>query len=217
MQEPILLVEDDYILQFSLATILRREGYAVDTARNVSEARLALVSRRPRIVLLDLGLPDGSGIDILKACATEPDRPLIIVTTANDSPKAALEALSLGAFDYLTKPINHETLRYTLRRAVSYDQLRQQVREYEQLKTEIEEASITVRKVAHSISQALTAIMGEAQLVRAEVTDASLLSSLDRIVRMAETVAQHVTTIRTLRLFALRESGGESAAEIGYE
>ncbi len=217
MQEPILLVEDDYILQFSLATILRREGYAVDTARNVSEARLALVSRRPRIVLLDLGLPDGSGIDILKACATEPDRPLIIVTTANDSPKAALEALSLGAFDYLTKPINHETLRYTLRRAVSYDQLRQQVREYEQLKTEVEEASIAVRKVTHSISQALTAIMGEAQLVREEVIDESLLSSLDRIVRMAEAVAQHVTTIRSLRLFALRESGGEAATEIGYE
>jgi DNA-binding NtrC family response regulator len=217
VQEPILLVEDDYILQFSLATILRREGYAVDTARNVSEARLALVSRRPRIVLLDLGLPDGSGIDILKACATEPDRPLIIVTTANDSPKAALEALSLGAFDYLTKPINHETLRYTLRRAVSYDQLRQQVREYEQLKTEVEEASIAVRKVTHSISQALTAIMGEAQLVREEVIDESLLSSLDRIVRMAEAVAQHVTTIRSLRLFALRESGGEAATEIGYE
>ncbi|MGB9738278.1 MAG: response regulator [Chloroflexus aggregans] len=216
MQEPILLVEDDYILQFSLATILRREGYAVDIARNVSEARLALVSRRPRIVLLDLGLPDGSGIDILKAWATEPDRPLIIVTTANDSPKTALEALSLGAFDCLTKPINHEMLRYTLRRAVSYDQLRQQVRDYERLKAEVEEASITVRKVVHSISQALTAIMGEAQLVREEVTDESLLSSLDRIVRITETVAQHVTTIRSLRLFALRESGGEQATEVRH-
>lgn len=213
MQEPILLVEDDHILQLSLTTMLRRDGYAVDTARNVTEARLAILARRPRIILLDLGLPDGSGFDILNWLAMEPDRPLIIVTTANDSPKAALEALSLGAFDYLTKPINHDTLRHTLRRAVSYDQLRLQVREYERLKTEVDEARIAVRAMAHHISQALTVMMGEAQLVREEVNDMSLRASLDRIVRMTEEAAQMIATLRAVRLFAPRESSVDPSSE----
>mgnify|MGYP005841120665 CR=1 FL=1 len=209
MQEPILLVEDDQILQLTLTTMLRRDGYAVDTARNIAEARLAILSRRPRIILLDLGLPDGSGFDILNWLNLEPDRPLIIVTTANDSPKAAFEALGLGAFDYLTKPINHETLRYTLRRAVSYDQLRQQVRNYEELRSEVDEARLTVRSAAHHISQALTVIMGEAQLVREEISDPALRASLDRIVRMAEEAAQTLATLRTNRLLAPREGSVE--------
>jgi len=215
VQEPILLVEDDQILQLSLTTMLRREGYAVDTARNVAEARLAILNRHPRVILLDLGLPDGSGFDILTGLSTEIDRPLVIVTTANDSPKAAIEALAAGAFDYLTKPINHETLRYTLRRAVSYDQLRQQVREFERLQTAVDEAQLTVRSVTHHISQVLTVIVGEAQLVREEVTDASLRGSLDRIVRMAEDAAQMMATLRAVRLFAPRETSVGSGLDSG--
>ncbi|MEF3274225.1 MAG: response regulator [Chloroflexus sp.] len=206
MQEPILLVEDDQILQLSLTTMLRREGYAVDTARNVAEARLAIMNRQPRIILLDLGLPDGSGFDILTALATDIDRPLVIITTANDSSKAVLDALASGAFDYLVKPINYEMLRYTLRRAVSYDQLRRQMREYERLQAEVEQAQVVVRSVAHHISQALTVIVGEAQLVRTEVNDTALRTSLDRIVRMAEEAAQRIVTLRSIRLFASYES-----------
>lgn len=206
MQEPILLVEDDQILQLSLTTMLRREGYAVDTARNVAEARLAIMNRQPRIILLDLGLPDGSGFDILTALATDIDRPLVIITTANDSSKAVLDALASGAFDYLVKPINYEMLRYTLRRAVSYDQLRRQMREYERLQAEVEQAQVVVRSIAHQISQALTVIVGEAQLVRTEVNDTALRTSLDRIVRMAEEAAQRIVTLRSIRLFASYES-----------
>lgn len=61
VHEPILLVEDDPVIQLSLTTILRRDGYTIDTARNLAEARQLIASRRPRVILLDLGLPDGSG------------------------------------------------------------------------------------------------------------------------------------------------------------
>ncbi len=213
MQEPVLLVEDDHILQLSLTMMLRRDGYTVDTARSVTEARLAILSRRPRIILLDLGLPDGSGFDILNWLSLEPDRPLIIVTTANDTPKAAIDALALGAFDYLIKPINHEMLRYTLRRAVSYNQLRQQVRDYERLRGEVEEARLAVRSATHHISQALTVIMGEAQLAREEVSDLTLRANLDRIARMADEAAQTVATLRGLRLFATRDPALEPPAD----
>ncbi len=72
---------------------------------------------------------------------------------------------------------------------------------------------MAVRAVAHHISQALTVMMGEAQLVREEVNDMSLRASLDRIVRTTEEAAQMIATLRAVRLFAPRESGVEPPAE----
>ncbi len=213
VHEPILLVEDDPVIQLSLTTILRRDGYTIDTARNLAEARQLIASRRPRVILLDLGLPDGSGFELLKWLTKEPDRPLIIVTTANDTPKAILEAIALGAFDYLTKPINSDILRYTMQRALNYDQLWQQARNCEELQSDVQQTRQTIRDMAHHISQVLTVIMGEAQLVHEEVTDPTLRESLNRIVRMAEDAAQTLSALRALRLLGIQESNSEFSHE----
>jgi DNA-binding NtrC family response regulator len=213
VHEPILLVEDDPVIQLSLTTILRRDGYTIDTARNLAEARQLIASRRPRVILLDLGLPDGSGFELLKWLTTEPDRPLIIVTTANDTPQSILHAITLGAFDYLTKPINNDILRHTIQRALNYDRLRQQARNYEELQSEVQQTRQVFRDMAHHISQVLTVIMGEAQLVHAEITDPTLRESLNRIVRMAEDAAQTLSALRALRLLGAQESNSELSYE----
>jgi DNA-binding NtrC family response regulator len=206
MQEQLLVVEDDIVLQLSLTAMLRREGFATLTARTVSEAEAHLQTEHPVIVLLDLGLPDGSGFDVLAQLNGTPDTPLAIVTTANDSLAVAIEALRLGAFDFLTKPINHDLLRNALRRAVEHYRLRKSAREIERLRAHEEAMRATARAAAHHISQHLTVIMGEAQLLQEELGDPNAQLALDRIVQATEAAAQTLNDLRSARQFVVAEA-----------
>lgn len=205
MQQQLLVVEDDVVLQLSLTAMLRREGYQILAARSVNEAHVQLLQERPTVVLLDLGLPDGSGFDILSYLKGVADQPLVIVTTANDSTSTAIEALRLGAFDFLTKPINNELLRTALRRAVEHHGLRQQAREIERLRAHEEAMRATARAAAHHISQHLTVIMGETQLLQEELVDQEARASLERILRATEQAAQTLAGLRSARHFVVKE------------
>jgi DNA-binding NtrC family response regulator len=209
MQEQLLVVEDDVVVQLSLTAMLRREGFAILTARSVSEARVQLLQARPIVVLLDIGLPDGSGFDILAQLNGVPDAPLAIVTTANDSMSVAIESLRLGAFDFLTKPINHELLRNALRRAVEHYRLRKSAREIERLRAHEEAMRATARAAAHHISQHLTVIMGESQLLQEELTDPTVRLALDRIIQATEHAAQTLSHLRSARQFIVTETNSK--------
>lgn len=206
MQEQLLVVEDDVVLQLSLTAMLRREGFQILAARSVAEARVQLLRERPTVVLLDVGLPDGSGFEILEQLRTFPDSPLAIVSTASDALTTAVEALRLGAFDYLTKPINNDLLRAAVRRAVEYYRLRQSAREIERLRALEEAMRATARAAAHHISQHLTVIMGETQLLQEELADPQARSSLERILRATENAAQTLVELRAARHFVVKES-----------
>lgn len=206
MQEQLLVVEDDVVLQLSLTAMLRREGFAILAARSVAEARVQLMRERPTVVLLDLSLPDGSGFEILEQLRIEADSPLAIVSTASDSLATAVEALRLGAFDYLTKPINNDLMRAAVRRAVEYYRLRQSAREIERLRAHEEAMRATARAAAHHISQHLTVIMGETQLLQEELADPETRASLERILRATEQAAQTLVDLRSARHFVVKES-----------
>jgi two-component system KDP operon response regulator KdpE len=99
----ILVVDDEPQILRTLATNLRARGIEVDLAGNASEALRSLAASRPDLVLLDLGLPDGDGIDLvhrLRAWTTVP----IIVLSARGREEDKVAALDAGANDYLTKP-----------------------------------------------------------------------------------------------------------------
>lgn len=206
MQEQLLLVEDDVVLQLSLTAMLRREGYGVLAVRSVAEARVQLLSERPTVLLLDVGLPDGSGFEILEDLRASPDSPLAIVATASDSFAIATEALRLGAFDFLTKPINNDLLRAAVRRAVEHYRLRQSAREIERLRAHEEAMRATARAAAHHISQHLTVIMGETQLLHEELSDPEARAGLERILRATEQAAQTLVELRAARHFVVREN-----------
>ncbi|EFO78963.1 response regulator receiver [Oscillochloris trichoides DG-6] len=205
MPEHLMLIEDDLVLQVSLSAMLRREGYTLLVARSVAEAHTLLEREHPIVVLLDLGLPDGSGFDVLNEINQSPDRPLVIVTTANDSMGTAIKALRLGAFDFLTKPINNNLLRNAIRRAVEHYRLRQSAREIELLRAHEEAMRATARAAAHHISQHLTVIMGETQLLQEELHDPEVRSSLERILRATEQAAQTLADLRSARHFVIKE------------
>lgn len=197
MQQQLLVVEDDVVLQLSLTAMLRREGFRLITARTVAEARLQLLRERPSVVLLDLGLPDGSGLELLADLTSAPDGPLAIVSLPADTPAAASEAIRLGAFDYVARPINNDLLRAAVERAAEHYRLRSLAREVEHLRAQWDQMRAMARTMAHHISQHLTVIMGETQLLQEELDDPEVWAGLEQIVRAAEQSAQSLVELRT--------------------
>jgi DNA-binding NtrC family response regulator len=104
--QSILIIDDDANLRRSMDLILQHAGYAVATAGNVEEIWQALSSRKYDLVILDIKMPDASGLDLLEPMiAQQPGTPVAILT-AHASPMAAVEAIEKGASNYLLKPIN---------------------------------------------------------------------------------------------------------------
>jgi two-component system NtrC family response regulator len=106
----VLIVDDDPALREGLAEALTDLGHAVRTAASGREA-LAAVSRDTDAVLLDLRMPGGiDGIEVLRRIRARDDAPPVVVLTAYASPENTIEAMRLGAFDHLVKPIGREAL-----------------------------------------------------------------------------------------------------------
>ncbi len=116
----ILLVEDDPPTRRSLARDLAAKGYRVKTAADGRAALRHWATRRPDLVLLDLGLPDIDGLRIIRRMRREAATPIVIIS-ARDEEVTKVDALELGADDYVTKPFStgelHARLRAVLRRA----------------------------------------------------------------------------------------------------
>ena len=119
----ILVVEDDRSVNNLITTILKTHDYRYLTALNGAEAVLEASSHNPDIVLLDLGLPDTDGVDIIKKIRTWSNMPIIVISARNED-KDKIEALDAGADDYVTKPFSVEELLARIRvalRRVRYD------------------------------------------------------------------------------------------------
>jgi DNA-binding response OmpR family regulator len=102
-QRKILLVEDDILVQKNNKEILEMSGYAVILAMDLAEARKAVAEQIPDIIVLDIGLPDGDGIDYLKELRQNLNIPILMLTAAQASEKL-LESYQAGGDDYLSKP-----------------------------------------------------------------------------------------------------------------
>ncbi|MGH7342846.1 MAG: sigma-54-dependent transcriptional regulator, partial [Candidatus Rokuibacteriota bacterium] len=99
----VLVVEDNADFLDSLTLLIEREGFAVRGARTVEEARASMRERPADIVLVDLTLPDGDGLDLLRDPPAD-GRADFVVITGNATVDSAVTALREGALDYLTKP-----------------------------------------------------------------------------------------------------------------
>ena len=111
----VLLIEDDEMVGDSLRAALRGQGFAVDWVRDGRAADAVLSSERFDVVLLDLGLPQRSGTEVLRALRSRADATSVIVVTARDALSDKVAALDLGADDYLVKPFELDELLARLR------------------------------------------------------------------------------------------------------
>jgi two-component system repressor protein LuxO len=125
----ILMVEDSPSLSAVYQAYLENTEYQVVTAETLREARASLSAYQPDIVLLDIELPDGNGMDFLDHIRELEAPPSVIVMTAHGSSDMAVEAIQRGAVDFLTKPFDGARLRVTLRNAAAQRQQDQRISE----------------------------------------------------------------------------------------
>ena len=117
----LLIVEDELDLATALATGLRREGYAVDTASTAADARERLLETPYDVVCLDLGLPDGDGRDVCRELRggqlqlADTTQPRVLMLTARDALDDRVGGLDDGADDYLVKPFSFAELAARVR------------------------------------------------------------------------------------------------------
>lgn len=124
----ILVVDDDHEMADLLSDILRDAGYSVSIANSGTEALARIEDERPDVLISDLRMSGMSGHALqAELKRVEPDLPIVIIT-AFGSIQSAVESMKLGAFDYITKPFDHDELLLVVARAVENQHLRQEIR-----------------------------------------------------------------------------------------
>ncbi len=123
----IVVVDDEDLIRTWLGEKLRSAGYTVETASTGAEGRRLVTTAAPALVLLDLRLPDGNGIQLLEEYR-DIDRDLIvIIVTAYGEIDTAVEAVKSGAYDFVEKPVEFDSLLLTIEKALETRRLRRQV------------------------------------------------------------------------------------------
>lgn len=120
---PLLLVEDEANLGQTLRDYLRSKKFQVEWSANCAEARIKFKEINPVVAILDIGLPDGSGIDLAKEFRKSRKDCVLLFCTALNDPGLRVEGLELGAEDYITKPFELKELTLRLDRILKSRQL----------------------------------------------------------------------------------------------
>ena len=145
------IVDDERNIQATLAAILERRGYASASAFTGKQGLQMISDQKPDVLLLDLGLPDGEGLDLLKTIRTlHPSLPVIVVT-ANDSLNNAIASIKIGAFHFISKPYVPDELLSLVSKALESRGLRQETvqlrEETERLKKRVQRAEAQLQPI----------------------------------------------------------------------
>lgn len=125
----VLIIEDEKLIRWSLRKKFESLGYTVTDAENGAEATKALDSGVFDLVMLDYKLPDTTGIDVLRTIRETDEDVVVIMMTAYSSVEMAVDAIKLGAYDYLTKPFDMDAVVFKVQTALETTKLRREVRE----------------------------------------------------------------------------------------
>jgi len=147
----ILIVDDDKIILDSLCEFLRLEGYDTSPAQSFKEAVKQLQQQRFSLVITDVNIPDGNGFDILAHIRKNYPHTVVIVITGYGTIESAVEAIKMGAYDYLTKPIIDDELRLAVDRAIKQQSL---VSENIDLRSQLEQKYSLDNIISHDYKMA---------------------------------------------------------------
>jgi len=128
MSSSILVVEDEKTALHSLSSLLADEGYNVLQADRGEQGLRLAIREEPDLILLDIRLPDLDGLSVLERLRADHSDAAVIIMTADTTSSNAIRATQLGAFDYVSKPINDDHLLVQIRRALEYRKLEREVR-----------------------------------------------------------------------------------------
>ncbi len=122
IRDKILVIEDDKNISSLIRTILSTNGYEVITASHGSEALSMIASHCPELLVLDLGLPDMDGVELIESVRRWSNVPIIVVS-ARSYERDKVQALDLGADDYVTKPFSSDELLARIRVAMRHTRM----------------------------------------------------------------------------------------------
>jgi DNA-binding NtrC family response regulator len=160
----ILIVDDEHAIRWSLGEALRSWGYESVQAKSVEEAKRVFAEEELTVALLDIDLPDGSGLDVLAHIKEQQPDAVVIMITGNVTVPNTITALRSGAHDFIGKPVRLEELRVTLRNAIETRNLRREVKQFRK-----------ERATAFSFDQ----IIGESTAIRKAVDLAKRVAQSD--------------------------------------
>jgi len=120
----ILIVDDEASIRDMLGFFFHKRGFEVLTASNFTEGQASALRSTPDLILSDIKMPDGNGLDLLRRVKAESPKTPVIMITAHTSTPDAIEAMKAGAVDYIAKPFNIEELGLIVDRALGEKQLR---------------------------------------------------------------------------------------------
>lgn len=171
----VVVIDDERTLRATLTAVLERNGYCVHVGPNASLGRKKIEENKPDLVLLDLGLPDADGLDVLRQLKADYPTLPVMILTAHDSIANAIESIKLGAFHFLSKPYAAEELLSLCARAIEQRDLVRRTerleREKEQLQERLRVAEEQLRPVA--ISRRMREV--EELIARVAPSEANLL------------------------------------------
>lgn len=208
----LLVVDDEESLRITTAAILEKEGYTVDTASSGDEAIALLSQKDYDLVLTDLHMEGGDGLSVLNQIRRHSPLTISVVLTGFASVESAIAALQEGAYDYLVKPCDIDSMKHTIRRGVEHRRLmlaeqkartdleqlnldlekriQQRTAELTRLNAELAEANrakdVFLATLSHELRTPLTPVVGWIKLLRSgNLDEKSVEQALDAIERNA--------------------------------
>ncbi|HKP59129.1 MAG TPA: sigma-54 dependent transcriptional regulator [Polyangiales bacterium] len=160
MRASVLVVDDEPLIRQTLVAALTREGYGVSSAASAAAAGEMFASERPDVVIIDLILGDGHGLDLLRHMRSEAPETKFLVITAQGSVEEAVNAMKLGAYDFVRKPFDLAEVIAGIRNALHMTSLEQQVAYFAR-----RDRGRSQQTVVASASRAMQRVLQEARLI----------------------------------------------------
>jgi putative nucleotidyltransferase with HDIG domain len=192
LEDQILIVDDEEMICSIMARRLSREGYACVTARNGREALNQFYKDTFSLILSDIRMPEMDGIELLKKVKAVNPKMMMIMVTAYADIEMAVEAMRLGAYDFLTKPVNLELVILSVRNALEKKRLEEEIEAYHKnLETLVEERTAKLQQAYHILKKAhLDSVKVLAEAIDAK--DPYTRGHSDRVRRMSMKIAIHL-------------------------
>ncbi len=206
MLHKVLVVDDDYATRLMVKKSLQQDGYQMTLCSDGTEALEVLERQKFDLVLTDLVMESVGGLELLAKVREYDSETAVVLLTGHASIETAIDAVRLGASDYLLKPVNVEELRVRVKRALERVELERRLKEAERNLT----YSATIATANHEINQPLTVIISAVDMLRMElekhkIQNTRVMNYLTLMNKSANRIAEILRKLREINSPKIQE------------